>query len=100
LNNLGDVSVSFVTYIEVLSCPMNDEKSEKVRSFLDSLEIINADRSIVEECIRIRKARKLKIPDCIIAATALSKNLELVTRSENDFMAVVSRIINPIDNTL
>lgn len=51
---------------------------------------------IVDETIAIRKVHKIKLPDAIIAATAKTKNLALITRNESDFNAVSGlTIINP-----
>ncbi|HET9505789.1 MAG TPA: type II toxin-antitoxin system VapC family toxin [Hymenobacter sp.] len=43
------------------------------------------DANIVRETIAIRRQRKIKLPDAIIAATALVHNHILVTRNTADF---------------
>jgi len=48
--------------------------------------------------ISIRKIHRIKLPDAIIAATALVNGLELVTRNINDFKNIDGlNLINPWD---
>ena len=95
--NIDDIAISFITYIEVLAYNMTPEENQKVRELLDLFIILQSDSSICEKTIEIRKNRKIKIPDCIIAATALNRNLTLVTRDTGGFNSIVSSVINPID---
>jgi predicted nucleic acid-binding protein len=44
--------------------------------------------AIVEKTIELRKAYKIKLPDAIIAATALVNKLTLISRDTNDFRKV------------
>lgn len=47
-------------------------------------------------CSCVRRARKIKLGDAIIAATALETDSELVTRNEQDFRGIHGlRVINP-----
>ncbi|HTN08300.1 PIN domain-containing protein [Agriterribacter sp.] len=39
---------------------------------------------MVAQCVKIRRNKKVKMPDAIIAATAIIYNLTLIT-SDNDF---------------
>ena len=58
--------------------------------------VIGIDKHIIQICIDLRKKYKIKLPDAIIAATALAHNLILVTNNEKDFANVQNiRIINP-----
>ena len=77
-------SISIVTWMEVLvgATPSNDAA---LRSFLDNFSVVPVDTTIAEEAIRIRKARKLRLPDAIIAATANASGALLVTRNTKDF---------------
>ena len=52
--------------------------------------------SVVDRAIQIRKATRIKVPDAIIAATALEAGSILITRNEDDFKAVEHlEIMNP-----
>lgn len=62
-------------------------KKRKIKTLLASFRIIGLDESVKEEAIRLRKNFRLKLPDCIIAATALSLNLPLLT-ADKQFQTV------------
>ena len=53
-------------------------------SISDSTILALSD-DIADKCIMLRKANKFKLPDAIIAATALVNNLTLITRNIDDF---------------
>ena len=92
--------ISVITYMEVLGYPFSSKKEEKVISTLcDSLNVIYLDDEIVKEVIKIRRKDKIKLPDAIIAASAIVKNIELVTRNTEDFKSLAPglTINNPFD---
>ena len=91
------MAISFITRIEVLSHPISEGEELVVREFLDSLPTIYPDETLLDKCVEIRRKKHLKIPDCIIAATALINSLVLVTRDTRDFYTVVDDVINPLD---
>ena len=49
------------------------------------IEIIYINQNIADRVIEIRQRKKIKLPDAIIAATALEKQCGLVTRNVDDF---------------
>jgi len=53
---------------------------------------------IAERTIILRKRFRIKVPDAIIATTALEYSLQFVTRNQDDFVKVEDlRLINPFD---
>ncbi|MHC5830214.1 MAG: PIN domain-containing protein, partial [Nostoc sp.] len=53
-------------------------------------------REIEEQTIQLKRQYKIKLPDAIIAATALHKDAFLVTRNANDFQGIAElKIQNP-----
>lgn len=85
-------NISVITRIE-LFCSTKIPEFEKQRleqfiQFANVQDILNLD--IINETIRIRQQYKIKLPDAIIAATALTNNLALVSRNEADFSKVES----------
>jgi predicted nucleic acid-binding protein len=82
------VHLSFITELELLSYPGLDSKEmNKVKTFIKECSLHTISDEIKQETIRIRKKYKLKLPDSIIAATAISENIPLFT-ADNDFMKV------------
>ncbi|MBO6523161.1 MAG: type II toxin-antitoxin system VapC family toxin [Balneolaceae bacterium] len=73
-----EVHLSFITELELLSYPdISDQERVGIEAFLKDSMIHNISREIKEKTIELRKAHKLKLPDCIIAATAILENISL-----------------------
>jgi hypothetical protein len=52
--------------------------------------------SVLRKAAALRRVRRLKLGDAIIAATALETESELVTRNEQDFRGIEGlRVVNP-----
>jgi predicted nucleic acid-binding protein len=85
-NKKGRLYISSITYIETLGYTFQSEDEEKeVTAVCDIFERIFLTKDIEKQAIRIRKSRKIKLPDAIIAATAMVYNLTLVTHNRDDF---------------
>lgn len=80
--------ISFITQIELLSWDQNQEDIEIVKEFIFNSEILGFDQSIIERTIEIRKKSKIKLPDALIAATAIEYNLTLLADNDKDFKKV------------
>lgn len=71
---------SFINEIELLGFKNLTPKEEKsIRDFLLEFRVINIDEAIKREAIGLRRTFALKLPDCILAATAISLQLTFVT---------------------
>ena len=88
--NEGYVYISFISKIEILGWPFKSDMDEQnARSFVDALKLIAADNEIIDKTIELRKqGPKRKLPDAMIAATALVNELTLITRNVSDFTVV------------
>jgi predicted nucleic acid-binding protein len=76
----SDIHVSFITEIELLaSTRITDAQAKRIRAFLDQCLIIGAEPEVRQYTIDFRKQTGMKLPDCIIAATAAYLNMPLVT---------------------
>ena len=74
--------ISFITQIEYLGKKDISKASEDLISLANVIEV---DKKIIQICIDLRKNYKIKVPDALIAATALVHSLILVTNNERDF---------------
>jgi predicted nucleic acid-binding protein len=101
LNHIIDdeINVSVITKIEVLSFdPDKDDNYPILVDFFEVANIFELTNDIVNKTIQIRQKQKIKIPDAIIAATALVNGLTLVSRNIKDFMNIPDlEIVNPYD---
>ncbi|MEL7532264.1 MAG: type II toxin-antitoxin system VapC family toxin, partial [Bacteroidota bacterium] len=51
-------------------------------------EVLPLTEDIVQKTIMLRKQYRIKLPDAIIAATALHYDLQLITRNFDDFKQI------------
>lgn len=93
-------NVSIITKIEFLGWGKHtDEGYEKAKEFISFAHMIPLNKKVANLTINIRRKNKIKLPDAVIAATALSNDLILVTRNDRDFKGVEElQIYNPFRN--
>jgi len=89
--------ISIITQIEVFSKRgLERSEIEKLHKFTNAATVYDVNKAIAERAIYIRLNYNVKLPDAVIAATALCYNLILVTRNIADFKNIVGlQIINP-----
>lgn len=89
-------NLSVITQIELLCWKTESETEKKVNDFINDSLILEISSEVINNCVNIRKNRKIKTPDAIIAATALTYNYTLLTTNEKDFINIKGlKIINP-----
>ncbi len=78
-----EYAISLVTYMEILSYNFLSKKEEQfVRKLLSLFRIIDITKVIAKEVIKLKKKRKIKLPDAIIVATTLVENAILYTNDK------------------
>lgn len=82
----SDGAYSSITRAELFSGVNADEGV--IESLLANFEEVPLDRPVAEEAGRIRRIVKIKLPDALIAATAVVTKRALVTRNVRDFKKV------------
>lgn len=81
-----DKAISLITWMEVMAgATVRDEQI--IKTFLAQFEMLPIDATVSAEAVAIRRARKIKLPDAIILATARTTGRLLVTRNTKDFPA-------------
>ena len=58
------------------------------RSFVNYSTVFDLTEDIIIRTISLRRSRRIKIPDAIIAATALEYDLTLITHNTSDFTGI------------
>ena len=76
-------SISIINRIELLG--HNHQNIGQYRIAVDACIVLELTEAIILKTIAIRKSRRIKIPDAIIAATALVNDLTLITHNTSDF---------------
>jgi predicted nucleic acid-binding protein len=77
---LSDMAVSQITRMELLGFPnITGEEVQTIAHFLAAIQVIAIDLPIEDQTIALRRSSKLKLPDAIIAATAMVRGLQLLT---------------------
>jgi toxin FitB len=90
---VSESNISIINKIELLGFSM---VTPEIIEFTDSTNIINSTEDVANQTINLRKKRKIKLPDAIIAATALVHNLTLISRNTKDFDEIDGlQFINP-----
>lgn len=75
-----NVFISFITEIELFSYHANNERAlDILRDFIGSVTVVDIDGILKRKVIELRKDYKLKLPDTIIAASALVNNIPFIT---------------------
>lgn len=92
-----EVLISVITRMELLAWPnATADQLSLLEDFIQSSFVLNLEEAVIIKAIETRKQHKLKLPDAIIAATAMVFELTLLTRNVADFQKVPSlKMANP-----
>ena len=84
-----------VSQIELLSWKTEPDIENVIKQFLENSRIYNLSKDVVFGCVEMRRTYSIKLPDAIIAATAINENLVLITKNLKDFSKIKGlRILN------
>ena len=96
INDLTYVSV--ITRMELLSSQSLKPKDEEViKEFIFDSTVFSLEENIITKTILLRRTNKIKLPDAIIAATAIVHNLQLITHNLKDFKNIHELIVVDAD---
>lgn len=89
--------LSIVAKIELLGWNFSlAEDEHKAQAFIADSTILSLSDAIATRTIELRKHKKLRLGDAIIAATAIVHDMILLTRNEADFSNLSDlKVINP-----
>jgi predicted nucleic acid-binding protein len=87
--NLHEILVSPIIRIELLSFTgLSKEEEQSIEDLLSQFNTVPLLREIENQTIQIKRQYKIKLPDAIIAATAINQDAFLVTRNISDFKGI------------
>ena len=88
-----DFNISVINKIEILS---HSSAGKQIEDFIDLSKIIPLTDNVINMTIELRKSNKSKLPDAVIAATAIVNDFILLTRNIKDFEKISElKVINP-----
>jgi predicted nucleic acid-binding protein len=86
-------NVSFISYIEFVGYK---NVTRAMESFIALADVIEINKNIINQTVLIRKTHQIKLPDAIIAATAIIYDLILVSHNTKDFKNIKKlHIVDP-----
>ena len=89
---LERIAVSVVTVMELYYGALNKAELKKIKRHLSSIRIFQIEEEIsimASDLIeRYAKSHGLQIPDALIAATSINRDLQLYTGNTNDFIYI------------
>ena len=88
--------LSVITQIELLCWKTDISNEQRVKDFISDSDILDITPDVILHCVNIRRNKKIKTPDAIIAATALAHNYTLVSNNDKDFKGIKGlKYVNP-----
>ena len=89
--------LSTLTVIEFLGWHGHtDDEFVKCKELIELATIFPISKEVADKAIELRRAKRIKLADAVIASTALINNLKLVTGNVRDLRGIRDlQIINP-----
>ncbi len=81
-------AISVITRIEVLGYPQTAAQMQQAVRLLALFDEAALHGEVVQQTIALRQQHRIRLPDAVIAATALVRGVPLVTRNRRDFQAI------------
>ncbi len=81
-------NISVITIIEILGFTVTPDVQDILLKLITASLVFSLTEPVVINTIELRKQLRIKIPDAIIAATALTENMVLVTHNTADFVNI------------
>jgi len=85
------VYISAVTEAELFSFPsLTDDEAQRIENILCTVFVIPLDSQIARAAANIRRTYRVKLPDSVVAATALFTGSPLLTCNAQDFKKILT----------
>lgn len=82
------IHLSFISELELLSYPdLTEIERQKVEEFINDVIVVDINNRIKRKALSIWRESKFKLPDAIIAGTAIAKQLPFIS-ADKDFERV------------
>ncbi len=75
-----------------------DEEFAECKGLIELATILSVSKEVADKAMELRRSKRIKLADAVVASTALVNNLKLVTGNVRDFRGIRDlQIINPFD---
>ena len=89
-NNEKNLHSSIISQIEVLGYHQLKQVEKRFsENFFETISVIPLDSFIADKAIELRQRKQMALADAIIAATALTYDLPLLTHNTKDYEGIV-----------
>ncbi|MEQ9621010.1 MAG: type II toxin-antitoxin system VapC family toxin [Coleofasciculus chthonoplastes F1-TOW-03] len=94
-----DSAVSALSYVETLGYHrLTEMERQLLDEFFAVALVLPISQPVLNQAVALRQMRRMTVGDAIIAGTALTHNLILVTRNVNDFQWIEElQLLNPFE---
>lgn len=83
----GTYAISVISELELLAYPgLTSAEEQRIRAFLADVPATDLTQSVKHHAVNLRKQFGLKLPDAIVAATALALGATLLTNDQRLLM--------------
>jgi predicted nucleic acid-binding protein len=82
----NEINISAINKIELLGFSFVEQT---LIDFVSFAQVYPIDNETIDKSIDLRKKYKIKLPDAIIAATAIIYNFTLITHNVKDFQKII-----------
>lgn len=90
--------LSIINKIELLGFSGPSSELDTLRAFVNDITVLPMTDTVADKAIEIRSKKKMKLPDAIVAATAVVHNLAVISRNTKDFTSIEGlEVVNPYD---
>jgi predicted nucleic acid-binding protein len=79
--------ISIISWMEVLAGARTEADEDIRRGFLAHFRVVPLTAEVAEEAVNLRRGHRLKLPDAIIWASAITEKCLLVSRNMKHFPA-------------
>jgi predicted nucleic acid-binding protein len=92
-------AVSSLSYVETLGYyRLSEVEKQFLEEFFSVSFVIPISQPVLNQAVVLRQIRRMSLGDAIIAGTALTHNLKLVTRNIKDFQWIEGlQLLNPFE---
>jgi len=93
--------VSAVSYVEVLGYhKLKKQERIYLEMFFEEARVLPLSQEVLDQAVLLRQYRKMTLGDALVAGTAITHNLTLITRNIDDFYWIEGlTILNPFETS-